>query len=75
MFHIVSVKGDSVRVRCGLIVIDVKVLTDGEKKRIQLPEGTRVDNFRTLVGLVFEAYEHSIERENVPYEGELRRTG
>jgi hypothetical protein len=75
MFSVVSVRGNSVRVRCGLIVIDVKVHQEATGKRVELPSCTRVDNFKTLVGMVLQAYEDSITGENVTSDNTTRKTG
>jgi hypothetical protein len=72
MFSIVSVRGNSVRVRCGLIVIDVKVRQEVSGKRVELPPYTRVDNFKTLVGMVLQAHEDSILGENVTSDNATR---
>lgn len=58
MYEIVSVQGNSVRVRRNGVTLDVLVTIDAKgKKSILLPEGAHVDNFRLLVAKVLDAYE------------------
>lgn len=57
MFELVGIKGDSVRIRAGLVLIDVKVVNSNGKNIVRLPYGVFVDNFKVLVAMVLEAYE------------------
>jgi hypothetical protein len=56
MFEILGIRGNSVRVKCGLFIINVSVIEQDGKKIVRLPEGVYAHNFRTLVGIVLAAH-------------------
>ena len=59
MFEIIGVKGNSVRVKCGLFLVDVEVLERNGRKVIRLPENVYAHNFKALVGIVLAAHNKS----------------
>lgn len=60
-YKVVSVNGNIVRVKSGLFTMNVTV--EYPNRKVILPEGITAHNFRTLVGIVLEAF----EKENVSY--------
>lgn len=66
MIEVLSVKGNSVRIRSGIFVADIPVITENGKYRIVLKRDAYYINssdFRKLVAIVLDAYEQSIAKE------------
>ncbi len=64
MYEFISVRGNSVRMRTGLVTIDFKVVIEGTKKRVIAPPNIYLDNHRILIAKVLEAYEQAYELAN-----------
>lgn len=63
-FKIISVKGNSVRVRTGIATFDVLVLEDSGNLRMKVPPFIYISDtrdFDNLAGAVLAEYNHSVE--------------
>jgi hypothetical protein len=62
MFKVVSVRGNSVRIRTGLVSFDVLVLEKEGRHIIQKPNNIHVfhDDYIKLVGTVLNAYDTAV---------------
>lgn len=63
-YEVVNVRNDSVRIRYGALVFDIKVIVDCQgNKRIVKPKGMYFtsEDFNVLVAIVLSAYEVEVE--------------
>jgi hypothetical protein len=60
--ELVSVKGNSVRVKFDVVLMDLLVVPHGKQKRIIKPRGVFFDDISKIAAIVIQWYEESLLR-------------